>query len=36
MHICYLDESGVPDIPGNTSHYILTGVPITKMIILLY
>src|SRR5262249_33017939 len=25
MHLCYLDESGTPDIPGNTSHYILAG-----------
>jgi len=28
MHICYVDESGTPDIPGNTSHYILAGVSI--------
>ncbi len=25
MHFCYIDESGVPDIPGNTSHYVLAG-----------
>jgi hypothetical protein len=32
MHICYIDESGTPDIPGNTSHYILAGfsVPINR------
>lgn len=28
MLICYIDESGTPDIPGNTSHYILAGVSI--------
>jgi len=32
MFLCYMDESGTPEIPGNTSHYILVGlvVPITK------
>lgn len=32
MKFCYLDESGTPDIPGNTSHYVLAGltIPITK------
>jgi hypothetical protein len=25
MHLCYLDESGTPDVPGNTSHYVLVG-----------
>jgi hypothetical protein len=25
MYICYLDESGTPEISGNTSHYILAG-----------
>jgi hypothetical protein len=25
VHLCYLDESGTPDIPGNTSHYVLVG-----------
>lgn len=25
MYICYIDESGVPEIPGNTSHYVLAG-----------
>jgi hypothetical protein len=28
MYICYLDESGVSDIPGNTSHYVLAGLSI--------
>ena len=28
MHLCYIDESGTPDIPGNTSHYILAGLSI--------
>lgn len=28
MHLCYIDESGTPDIPGNTSHYILVGLSI--------
>lgn len=28
MLLCYIDESGTPDIPGNTSHYILAGVSI--------
>lgn len=28
MYLCYIDESGTPDIPGNTSHYILAGVAI--------
>ena len=28
MHLCYLDESGTPEIPGNTSHYILAGLAI--------
>jgi len=32
MIICYIDESGTPDIPGNTSHFILSGlaIPIFK------
>lgn len=32
MHLCYIDESGVPTIPGNTSHFILAGlsIPILK------
>jgi hypothetical protein len=32
MILCYLDESGTPAIPGNTSHYVLAGltIPIDK------
>ena len=26
MYLCYIDESGTSDIPGNTSHFILAGV----------
>lgn len=26
MHLCYIDESGTPEIPGNTSHFVLAGV----------
>jgi hypothetical protein len=28
MFLCYIDESGTPDVPGNTSHYILAGIAI--------
>lgn len=28
MYLCYIDESGTPDIPGNTSHFILAGISI--------
>ncbi len=28
MYLCYIDESGTPDLPGNTSHFILAGVSI--------
>ncbi len=28
MHVCYVDESGVPEIPGDTSHFILAGLSI--------
>ncbi len=28
MFLCYIDESGTPDIPGNTSHYVLAGLSI--------
>ena len=28
MHLCYIDESGTADVPGNTSHYILAGVSV--------
>jgi hypothetical protein len=30
MYFCYIDESGTPDVPGNTSHYILAGVSIPE------
>ena len=32
VYICYIDESGVPEIPGNTSHFILAGlsIPVLK------
>ncbi len=28
MHLCYLDESGTPEQPGTSSHYILVGLSI--------
>ena len=28
MHLCYIDESGTANIPGNTSHYVLAGLSI--------
>ena len=28
MYLCYLDESGTSQIPGNTSHYVLAGIEI--------
>lgn len=28
MHICYVDESGTSEIPGNTSHFVLAGISI--------
>jgi hypothetical protein len=28
LYLCYIDESGTPDIPGNTSHYVLAGLSI--------
>lgn len=28
MRLCYIDESGTPDIPGNTSHFVLAGLAI--------
>jgi hypothetical protein len=32
MILTYIDESGTPDLPGNTSHYVLAGlsIPIWK------
>ena len=28
MYLCYIDESGTPHIPGNTSHFILAGLSV--------
>lgn len=28
MYLCYVDESGTPDIPGNTTHFVLAGLSI--------
>lgn len=28
MHICYIDESGTSDMPGNTSHFVLAGISV--------
>ena len=28
MYLCYIDESGTPDLPGNTSHFVLAGLAI--------
>lgn len=28
MFFCYIDESGTPQVPGNTSHYVLAGIAI--------
>ena len=25
MYLCYIDESGTPEVPGNTSHFVLAG-----------
>lgn len=32
MYLCYVDESGTPEVPGTTSHFVLAGlaVPIWK------
>ena len=32
MYFCYIDESGTPEIPGTSSHYVLCGlaIPISK------
>ena len=32
MYFCYIDESGTPEIPGTSSHYVLCGlaIPINK------
>lgn len=28
VYFCYIDESGTPQVPGNTSHYVLCGISI--------
>jgi hypothetical protein len=28
MILCYIDDSGTPDIPGNSSHFVLAGLAI--------
>ena len=28
MYLCYVDESGTPDIPGNSNHFVLAGISI--------
>jgi hypothetical protein len=28
VYLCYIDESGVPEVPGNTSHFVLAGLAI--------
>ncbi|MBI2585257.1 MAG: DUF3800 domain-containing protein [Rhodospirillales bacterium] len=28
MYLCYIDESGTSDVPGNTSHFVLAGVSV--------
>ena len=28
MYLCYFDESGTPELPGNSSHYVLAGMAI--------
>ena len=28
MQLCYIDESGTPDVLGNTSHYVLAGISV--------
>jgi len=28
MFLCYIDESGTPEVPGTTSHYVLAGLSI--------
>jgi hypothetical protein len=28
VYLCYIDESGTPEIPGNTSHFVLAGLSI--------
>jgi Protein of unknown function (DUF3800) len=28
VHLCYIDESGTSEVPGNTSHFVLAGISI--------
>lgn len=28
MYLCYIDESGTPEVPGNSSHFVLAGLAI--------
>lgn len=28
MYLCYVDESGTSEVPGNTSHFVLAGISI--------
>jgi hypothetical protein len=28
MYLCYIDESGTPELPGNSSHFVLAGVSV--------
>jgi hypothetical protein len=28
MYLCYIDESGTPEVPGTTSHYVLAGLSV--------
>jgi hypothetical protein len=28
MYLCYIDESGTPDVPGNSSHFVLAGLTV--------
>jgi len=28
MYLCYVDESGTPELPGNTSHFVLAGISV--------
>jgi hypothetical protein len=28
MYLCYVDESGTADIPGNTSHFVLAALSV--------
>src|SRR5690348_798391 len=28
MYLCYMDESGTPEVPGNSSHFVLAGLSV--------